>query len=231
MANSALPTTTPPDISAEGRDEENWTAAWHGMWDSSLPSLVQTIFNIASEIAILAPAPTSLTDWAKFGPPAPTGDPARDNELLDNYQRGGWVTTVVSLASPFASEGILDSAAIASTKLPALVGTGNLGGGKLIGPTEQWLADFQDSALPTQVEDSAISTQIHDSVIPTSDETAPLPQAKPPALKPSVLPQYPSNDAFMNAMRRQLLARRNAGNKSLLDFLLDAEGNWQKGAF
>jgi hypothetical protein len=33
----------------------------------------------------------------------------------------------------------------------------------------------------------------------------------------------------MNTMRRQLLARRAGGKPSLLDFLLDTKGDWQKG--
>lgn len=64
-----------------------------------------------------------------------------------------------------------------------------------------------------------------------SEETAPAPPEKPPPLKPSVLPQYSSKGSFMNAMRRQLLARRAAGQPSLLDFLLDKQGQWQKGSF
>jgi hypothetical protein len=57
-------------------------------------------------------------DWAKFGPPAPTGNPARDAELLDNYRSGGWVTTTFSLAAPFAAEGVLSSALSAATNFP-----------------------------------------------------------------------------------------------------------------
>jgi hypothetical protein len=223
------PLTTPPDISIQERDEQNWTAAWHGMWDSSLPDMVQGFLNIVSRVVTLRPAP-DLTDWAKFGPPAPTRDPARDAELLDNYRSGGWVTTTVSLAAPIGGAGLLDSAVSAASKLPALEGMGMGGGGRLIGPTEQWLAGFKDSAVATQIEDSAIPTQIQDSALPTGDGTAPLPMERPPTLKPSVLPQYPSKDSFMNAMRRQLLARRAAGNPSLLDYLLDAKGEWQKGS-
>lgn len=63
------------------------------------------------------------------------------------------------------------------------------------------------------------------------EETTPPPPEKPPALKPSVLPEYSSKNSFMNAMRQQLLARRAAGKPSLLDFLLDGQGQWQKGSF
>jgi len=85
----------------------------------------------------------SSLDWAKAGPPGPTGDPARDAELLDNYQRGGWVTKTISVAAPIGAEGLLTSASTAATKLPALEGIG-IGGGRLIGPTEQWLSGFTE---------------------------------------------------------------------------------------
>jgi hypothetical protein len=52
-----------------------------------------------------------------------------------------------------------------------------------------------------------------------------------PALAPSVLLEYPSKSSFMNAMRRELLARRAGGKPTLLDFLLDANGEWGKGSF
>jgi Bacterial toxin 5 len=63
------------------------------------------------------------------------------------------------------------------------------------------------------------------------EETTPPPPEKPTALKPSVLPEYSSKNSFMNAMRRQLLAQRAAGKPSVLDFLLDGQGQWQKGTF
>jgi hypothetical protein len=65
------------------------------------------------------------------------------------------------------------------------------------------------------------------------EETSPAPaeRPQPPTLKPSVLPEYPSKPAFMAAMRRRLLAQRAAGKPSVLDFLLDKQGDWQKGSF
>jgi hypothetical protein len=62
------------------------------------------------------------------------------------------------------------------------------------------------------------------------EETAPPPPGKPPGLKPFLLPEYSSKRSFMNAMKRQLLDRRAAGKPSLLDFLLDEQGEWQKGS-
>jgi hypothetical protein len=61
------------------------------------------------------------------------------------------------------------------------------------------------------------------------DPPVTAPSQKPPVLKPSLLPQYSSKDSFMNAMRQQLLGRRLSGKPSLLDFLLDESGEWQKG--
>ena len=61
-------------------------------------------------------------------------------------------------------------------------------------------------------------------------ETPSAPPTKPPTLKPSVLLQYVSKDSFMNAMRRELRIRRASGKPSLLDFLLDGQGEWQKGS-
>jgi hypothetical protein len=52
-----------------------------------------------------------------------------------------------------------------------------------------------------------------------------------PGLSPSILPEYASKNAFMDAMRDELLARRRAGNKHVLDFLLDENGEWQKTSF
>jgi hypothetical protein len=134
------------------QDEANWSAAKSGMWDS-LVDLGQGLLTLALNPGTgpFGPLQPSL-DWAKSGPPAPTGDRVRDAQLLDNYVSGGWVTTTVSFATPFAAEGLLDSALVASTKLPALEGLGIGGGGRLIGPTEQWLASFgetTESLAPT----------------------------------------------------------------------------------
>ncbi|WP_406335902.1 polymorphic toxin type 5 domain-containing protein [Streptomyces sp. NBC_00203] len=63
------------------------------------------------------------------------------------------------------------------------------------------------------------------STMSSAEETAPV------TLKASVLPHYSSKPAFMEAMRRRLLAQRASGKPSLLDFLLDADGQWQKGSF
>ncbi|WP_369265123.1 polymorphic toxin type 5 domain-containing protein [Streptomyces sp. R35] len=56
-------------------------------------------------------------------------------------------------------------------------------------------------------------------------------EAAPVTLKASVLPHHSSKPAFMEAMRRRLLAQRASGKPSLLGFLLDADGQWQKGSF
>ena len=90
--------------------------------------------------------PDLALDWAKFGPPAPTGNPVRDAALLDNYRSGGWVTTTVSFAAPFGAEGMLGSALSATGKLPALEGMGMSGGGRLIGATEQWLSTVGEAS-------------------------------------------------------------------------------------
>jgi hypothetical protein len=120
-------------------DEGNWTAAASGMWDS-LVDMAQGLVNMSlMPFGLFGPLAPNL-NWAKAGPPAATGDPIRDAELLDNYRAGGWVTTTVSLAAPIGAEGILDSALSAATKFPALEGMGMGGGGRLIGATEQWLS-------------------------------------------------------------------------------------------
>jgi hypothetical protein len=150
-ASASAPQTNP-----EQRDEENWSAAKAGMWDSMV-NMVEGLANMGPQAAVnsLLPGvgglfgssvPHVSFDWAKSGPPAPTGDPTRDAELKDNYRSGGWVTTTVSLALPFAAEGMLGSALSAAGKLPALEGAGMIGGGRLIGPTEQWLASFGETS-------------------------------------------------------------------------------------
>jgi len=148
-AQGSQPTT-------EQLDEENWGAAKAGMWDSAV-NMVAGLANLAPRVAanavlpgigwyLASRLPEITFDWAKSGPPAPTGDPARDAELMDNYRSGGLLTTVVSLAAPIGAEGMLGSAMSAAGKLPALEGMGMLGGGRLVGPTEQWLAAFGESS-------------------------------------------------------------------------------------
>jgi hypothetical protein len=118
--------TQPPNQAGPGagttgaqRDEENWSAAKSGMWDS-LVDVAQGFLSMS--YPNLGPLGPKLSlDWAKAGPPAPTGDPVRDAELLDNYKSGGWVTTTISLAAPFGAEGLLESAA---ARVPALGGAG-----------------------------------------------------------------------------------------------------------
>jgi hypothetical protein len=112
------------------------------MWDS-LVNMVQGLINVSH--APVPFAPKLSLDWAKAGPPAPTGDPARDAQLLDNYKSGGWVTTTITAALPFGAEGLLDSALAAFSKLPALEGMGMGGGGKLISATDQWLSSFRET--------------------------------------------------------------------------------------
>ncbi|MBX9366159.1 hypothetical protein K4G64_34485 [Streptomyces sp. WAC04114] len=72
---------------------------------------------------------------------------------------------------------------------------------------------------------STLRKQSLPSAVSSAEETLPV------TLKASVLPHYSSKSAFMEAMRRLLLAQRAPGKKSLLDFLLDADGQWQKGSF
>jgi hypothetical protein len=52
---------------------------------------------------------------------------------------------VVAIASPIGAEGLLESAEVFATKLPALEGMGMSGGGRFIGPTEQWLSEFGET--------------------------------------------------------------------------------------
>jgi hypothetical protein len=144
-----------PPPTASRLDEENWSAAKAGMWDS-LVSMAEGLSNQWRNTAVstflpglgsyLAPKlPNFSLDWAKFGPPAPTGNPARDAELVDNYRSGGWVTTTVSLAAPIGGEGLLNSARSAATKLPELYGAG-IGGGQWVGFAEQWLGAFGETS-------------------------------------------------------------------------------------
>jgi len=130
-------------ISEEQREEENWGVAQSGMWDA----LVSMADTNPMSMALHSFGLPGMLDWAKSGPPAPTGNEARDAELLDNYQTGQIITMVVSLAAPIGAEGVLASAESAATKLPALEGAGMMGGGRLVGPTEQWLSAFGEDAL------------------------------------------------------------------------------------
>jgi hypothetical protein len=102
--------------SATQIDEANWDAAKAGMWDGVV-GLAQGLvtLSLATNPAFVPLALSGLLpslDFAKAGPPALTGDPVRDSELLDNYHSGGLVTTTISLASPIGAEGILDSAVL-----------------------------------------------------------------------------------------------------------------------
>jgi hypothetical protein len=93
----------------------------------------------------------------------------------------------------------------------------------------------QSSSGSSSVPPSATATSSAARPAEASSGTRPKPGealgTAAPRLNPSVLPQYPSKGSFMNAMQRQLLARRAAKNPSLFDFLLDAKGEWQKGSF
>lgn len=70
---------------------------------------------------------------------------------------------------------------------------------------------------------------------PTKPSIADVPKESNPSkralLPASTLPNYSSEGTFMAAMRRRLLAQRAAGRPSLLDFLLESDGSWQKGQF
>ncbi|WP_179155482.1 polymorphic toxin type 5 domain-containing protein [Microbispora sp. GKU 823] len=57
-----------------------------------------------------------------------------------------------------------------------------------------------------------------------------LEKAERQVVKASTLPEYSSKRSFMSAMRKRLLELRKSGRPSRLDFLLDSEGNWQKGS-
>jgi hypothetical protein len=123
---SSQPAPTGP--TGASQDDQNWDAAKAGMWDSFV-DLVGGAVN-----GLLAPmgppgfpsqfAPQIPFDWAKFGPPASTGNAKRDADLLDNYRRGGWVTDTIALAAPIGAEGLLDSATSAAGRLHSFPGGG-----------------------------------------------------------------------------------------------------------
>jgi hypothetical protein len=200
-AQPSTPAST-PQTSPEQRDEENWSAAKAGMWDS-LVNMVEGLANMGPQAAVstmlpgvglfLAPSlPHISFDWAKSGPPAPTGNPRRDAELRDNYRSGGWVTTTVSLALPFAAEGMLGSALSAAGKLPALEGMGMIGGGRLIGPTEQWLASFGETS-------EALGPEAADALAPETQASGPAAQ---------------SGDSFVNQNLQHVL-RGGSGDRGI----------------
>jgi RHS repeat-associated protein len=154
--------STGPHQSIAEKREQEWSAAKAGMWDS-LVDLAQ------GSLGMLIPM-FSL-DWLKVGPPAPTGDPARDAELRGHYEAGGWVTTTVSIAAPIGAEGLLESAESAVTKLPALEGMG-IGGGRFIGFTEQWAGEegllfHEHHIFPQELSEefSKIGIDVHDYTI------------------------------------------------------------------
>ncbi len=104
------------------------------------------------------------------------------------------------------------------------------------------VADLPGLPQKVPVPGSTLPESTAPELTPGSSEPTPEPEpaasgepaeppAKPPTLKASTLPNYPSKPAFMDAMRRELLARRTAGNPSVLDFLLDQNGEWQKVSF
>jgi hypothetical protein len=165
-AQSQIQQASPPDSPtqesiSQQQQEENWSAAKAGMWDSFV--------NLAAGLLFMGVNPLARPqlDWAKFGPPASTGEAGRDADLLDNYQSGGLFTTTISLAAPFATEGLLGSALSASTKLPALEGIGMGGGGRLIGATEQWLSAFGETTEALRPELPTLAPQAEGAVAPT----------------------------------------------------------------
>jgi hypothetical protein len=136
--------------SIKQKREEDWQAAQAGMWDTAVDTLA-----MGYPLIVPPSVQKNVTDALKSGPPKPTGNYARDRELQENYEAGGTVTDTVVLASSFVPIGeIAQGARLVAGKAPALVGTGNLGGGKLIGFTEQWAAEAR---LATKAEQASMA--------------------------------------------------------------------------
>jgi hypothetical protein len=143
---------TQAEQSESSQDEENWNAAKAGMQDSAV-DLIHGLLSIGP-VNLLEPlgplGPELPLDWAKAGPPAPTGDPNRDARLLDNYKHGGWVTNTIAAAAPIGAEGLLDSALSAAGR--ALGGMGI--GGAEVADELPALGNEINGSLPPEVPKS-----------------------------------------------------------------------------
>jgi hypothetical protein len=145
----ASPGPAPQGPTGPSQDDQNWDAAKAGMWDSFVDMVGGAVNGL---LAPMGPpggpgqfGPQIPFDWAKFGPPASTGNATRDADRLDNYQRGGWVTKTIALALPIGAEGILDSGLAAANRISPLGEGGGLGGeiGSSLGPELQTLKSEQ----------------------------------------------------------------------------------------
>lgn len=100
----------PPRQKISEKREEEWKAAEAGMWNAA----VETVGAIALPPSLTVAAHTAGIDplgWAKASGPAPTGDYARDKELQENYEAGGWVTSTVAAAASIVVGPLIETAA------------------------------------------------------------------------------------------------------------------------
>ncbi|HEV2375326.1 MAG TPA: SpvB/TcaC N-terminal domain-containing protein [Streptosporangiaceae bacterium] len=149
----ATQSSSPARQTIAQKREEDWSAAKAGMWNRVVDVAEVGLKLSFPTAAVLAPP--HLLDWARAAPPTPTGNELRDYELRGNYESGGTFVDVVQAGVSFVPVGeILEGVTLAAGKLPALTGTGSLGGGELISFSEQWAA-AADTKVPMETEELA----------------------------------------------------------------------------
>ncbi len=125
------------------RREADFKAAQLGMWNAAVDiSLGTTAINFVP----------GAVDSIKAAKPAQTGDKVRDLNLRESYEGGEIVTHTVVIAVSLLPVGeMIQGARLAASKAPALTGTGSLGGGELIGFSEQWAAGASEAGAGSRL--------------------------------------------------------------------------------
>ncbi|MER5200809.1 polymorphic toxin type 5 domain-containing protein [Streptomyces sp. NPDC002755] len=140
-------------------------------------------------------------------------------------RRGGAATrAVAAVPEPTSPRGMVDGRSLPKDVVAL----------DAVGSTERHLsADAR--ALDTVRTQPGLSEAQHATTRPKTGAVAgtgsPATPFRRAVLKPDVLPHYSSKPSFMEATRKQILAQRDSGKPSVLDFLLTDEGKWQSADF
>lgn len=150
----------------QAKRQQNWEAAQSGMWNTAIDTATST-----ARFSIFRGLLNKVAETLKSGKPASTGDYARDQELMENYEGGGMVTDTVVVATSFVPVGeIAQGIKLVASKAPELVGAGSLGGGELVTFSERWAASAHKvgevEALP-----EAVTGTLNPDVGPFKDPT------------------------------------------------------------
>ena len=124
-------------------------ASTQEQFDAAVAGMKRNLLDTAGSLLMPIPAPLKLTmpslrdPLARIGPQDPAANPMnlRQYQLHENFVGGQIFSVAVQTGLSLGGEGIVSSGRLALTKLPALDGIGAMGGGRLIGFSEQWASE------------------------------------------------------------------------------------------